>query len=108
MRALELKIPPVVLVVLFALSPRCQHKIHDFGQLIFAPTKQKDSTIGKSISILPKRDLLNAIRHNVFSHVLILGFCHLHFPDPGCHDYMANRITFHGTPRFPADSYHTW
>jgi len=36
------------------------------------------------------------------------NFLYHHFSDTDCHDYMAINITFHRTPRFPADSHHTW
>ena len=35
------------------------------------------------------------------------NFLQRHFSDTGCHDDMANSITFHRTSRFPADSDHT-
>ncbi len=33
-------------------------------------------------------------------------FLHLHYFDRDCHDHMANRIPFHRTPGFSADSHH--
>ena len=36
------------------------------------------------------------------------NFLQHHYSDGDCYDHMADRIPLSGTPRFPADSDHTW